>query len=56
MNIYLITFVMTLMNQDLLCLFMQNQINEDKITKKINTDNEMMTIMKEPERLQQKYT
>lgn len=47
---------MTVHNQDLLCPFMQNQINEDNITKKINKDNEMMTIMKEPERLQQKYT
>lgn len=47
---------MTVINQDLLFLFMQNQIKEDKITKKINKDNEMMTIMKEPERLQQKYT
>lgn len=56
MNIYLIKFVLTVINQDLLFLFIQNQINEDKNTMTMNKVNEMMTIMKEPERLQQKYT
>lgn len=44
------------MTDFLLCLFMQNQMNKDKITMKINKDKEIMRGMKEPETLQQKYT
>lgn len=47
---------MAAISQLLLCLFMQNQMNKDKIMMKINKDKEMMRAMKEPERLQQKYT
>lgn len=45
---------MAVISQFLLCLFIQNHMNKDKITMRVNNDNEMMRAMKEPGRLQHK--
>lgn len=46
------SFIMTVISQFLLFLFMQTQMNKDKITMKINKVKEIMRGIKEPERLQ----